>query len=80
MHPHLARNKSVHNISILKFYPECRVRKVFNNLPLHFNQVFLCHFLLITLEVSLLQQTFILMGHQVGLNLCHEVHCHHHNN
>src|SRR5690606_32538362 len=32
-----------------------------------------------TLEVSLLEQRVVLVRHHVGLGLCHEIHCHHHN-
>jgi hypothetical protein len=33
-----------------------------------------------TLKVCFFEQSFILMGHNVSLNLRHEIHCYHHNN
>src|SRR5690606_34652220 len=33
-----------------------------------------------TLEIRLLQKAFVLVRHQIGLNLSHEVHGHDHNN
>jgi len=33
-----------------------------------------------TLEVSLLEQGFVLVSHDIGLNLSHKIHSHHHNN
>ena len=78
MHAHLPGNESVHHVPVFQLHLEGCIGQVFNNLALHFNVIFLCHGRLLdhrtTFEVCFLQKAFILVGHDVGLNLGHEVH------
>lgn len=82
MHPHLSRNMTQNYMAIFQFDPEGCIGEIFQDLPLHLDVIFLRHNLLErnprALEVSLLQKAFVLVGHDVGLNLRHEVHRHHH--
>ncbi len=87
MHPHFSRYVPQYYVSIFQFHPESCVREIFNNLPLHLDHVILGHFPSVArlttqrrLEIRFLQQRFILLRHHVVLNLCHEIHGHHHNN
>jgi hypothetical protein len=43
MHAHLSRYEAKDDMPILKLYPKRRVREVFENLPLHFNEIFFRH-------------------------------------
>ena len=78
MHPHLAGNETVHYVSIFQLHFERCIGEVLDNLTLHFDVIFFCHLCLLdhrcALEVCLLQETFILVRHDIGLNLRHEVH------
>ena len=89
VHTHLSGNMTKHYVTILQLHAERGVREIVNNLPLHLNDVFLRHALpfaplpryrrkTTTLEVRLLEQTFVLVRHDVRLNLRHEIHGHHH--
>ncbi len=43
MHPHLSRNVTQYNMAIFQLDPEGCIRKVFENLPLHLDVIFLRH-------------------------------------
>ena len=43
VHTHLPGNKAQHDMTIFELYPERCIGKVFDNLSLHFYQVFLRH-------------------------------------
>ena len=43
VHAHLSGNVTEHMVPIFQLDPEGRIGKVFNHLPLHFNNVFLRH-------------------------------------
>lgn len=78
MHPHLPGNEAMHDVPIFQLDLEGRIGEVLDYLTLHFNVIFPGHYWLFdhwrSLEVSFLQEAFILMRHDVGLNLGHEVH------
>ena len=85
MHTHLPGNVTKYYVAVFQLHAERGVREIVNNLPLHLNDVFLRHALpfaplpryrrkTTTLEVCLLEQTLVLVGHDVRLNLSHEIH------
>lgn len=82
MHAHLPGYMTQYNMAIFQFHPEIGIGQILENLTLHLDDVFLAHPLspgdeITTLEICLLEQAFVLMGHDIGLHLCHEVHRHH---
>ena len=88
MHTHLARDKTVYYMTIFKFDLEGGVGEIIDHLTLQLNNIFLGHGYrslssassALALEIGFLEQAFVLMRHDVGLHLRHEVHRHHHNN
>jgi len=89
VHPHFARNVAEHHMTVFQLYSKCCIGEILQNLTLHLNNVFfrhrrltidLTHWQARTLEVSLFEQTLILVRHDVGLNLRHEIHRYNHNN
>ena len=77
-----------HDVTVFQLHAERGVWEIVNNLPLHLNNVFLRHALpfaplpryrrkTAALEIRLLEQTLVLVGHDVGLNLRHEIHRNH---
>ena len=91
VHAHLSRNMPQYDVAIFEFHPKRSVGEIINNLALHLDDIFFGHIpawvrsslaggKTRALEISLLEQTLVLVCHDVGLNLRHEIHGHHHNN
>ena len=84
MHAHLARNVSKNDVSVFQFDSEGGIGHVFHHFTLHLDDIIFRHIRLATdqptLEVRLLEQTLVLVAHDVSLNLGHEIHRDHHNN
>lgn len=84
MHPHLSGDVAQDDMAVLQFYPECSVRQSFDDLALKLDDIFLRHSACLTgqrpttLEIRLLEKALVLVGHDVSLNLRHEIHSHHH--
>ena len=79
MHAHLSGNVPEYLVAVFQSNTEGCIGQIFYDLPLHLDDVFLRHSLLShwksgTFEICLFQQAFVLVRHDVSLNLRHEVH------
>ena len=78
VHAHLPGDVAEHNVPVLQLHPKRGVGQILENLALHLNDVVLCHSA--RLEVRFFQQRFILLAHQIILNLSHKIHSNNNNN
>ena len=84
VHTHLSRNVPENHVSVFELHAKRCIRQGFDNLTLHFDDIFLGHSYSARREpgpseVGLLEKAFILMRHHIGLDLGHEVHSYDHN-
>ena len=76
MHTHLPGDVTEHHVPVFKLDAEGGIREILCDLSLHLNDIVLCHFSAPSsgLEIGLLEQGVVLLGHHVVLHLGHEVH------